>query len=333
MESGHWFMKKYPKFTYEREIKGSIEYIEKELLPPGKKVELLMWSGNCRPPDEAIAMVRELGIENMNGGDTIVSSRNPGLASVAPRTIPWPGGELQIYAPNQNEYVYTKDWRGPFYGGFQHLIETFEMTESPRRLKPVNIYYHFYSVSRMGAFRALEKIHNWAVSQPLHSITAFTYAKIARDSWKTRIFEKGPKHWQIINGGDQRTFRLSASLGKPDMTLSKGVTGYTKEGEWHYIHTNGQRITEIALSDAPEPHLFLEKSSAEIEFQELTKASAVFKTEDLRAIRVVFGGVAPDSEWLAVVNESASPETFKADQEGRLVVSLPVSASVNLKQK
>ena len=326
-------LKAYPKFDYHREIEGSIRYMEETLLPKDKKVELLLWSGNCRPPDEAIAIVRELGIENMNGGDTIASSRNPGLSAIAPRTITWPGGELQVYAPNQNEYVYTKDWRGPFYGGFQHVIETFELTEVPRRLKPVNIYYHFYSVSRMGAFRALEKIHNWAIEQPLHSVTAATYAKIARDSWKTRIFKKSPKHWRIINSGYQRTFRFPVSAGYPDLSLSKGITGYVKEKDWHYIHTGGDEICDLVVSEKDKPSLRLEKSSAEISFQALTKTSAIFTTEDLRAIRVVFGGVTPGSSWLTTINESATSESVTADSEGRLVLSLPLKAAVKLQQK
>ena len=49
-------------------------------------------------------------------------------------------GLFQVFAPNQNENVYTNEWRGPFYG-FERVIETFEFTETPRRLKPINIYF------------------------------------------------------------------------------------------------------------------------------------------------------------------------------------------------
>ena len=48
----------YGEIDYEREIIGSIEYMESTLLPKGKKVELLLWSGNCRPPAEALKIVR-----------------------------------------------------------------------------------------------------------------------------------------------------------------------------------------------------------------------------------------------------------------------------------
>ena len=133
----------------QREIVGSINYIEENLLPQGKKVKMFLWSGNCRPHPEAVRITRELGIENMNGGDTTISRKHPTLTQVAPRVLPW-GGELQVHAANQNENVYRGRWKPyghsdvPFYGGYIHAIESFQKTESPRRLKPVNIYFHFY---------------------------------------------------------------------------------------------------------------------------------------------------------------------------------------------
>ncbi|NNM30857.1 MAG: hypothetical protein HKO57_15160, partial [Akkermansiaceae bacterium] len=132
----------YDRIDYEREIAGSVEYIERALLPEGKKVRIMLWSGNCRPFAEAIAVADRLGIENMNGGFTIYSPRHPNLSAIAPR-VTWWDDRLQIYTANQNEFVYTGDWHGPFYGGFERVIDSFEMLDAPRRLKPINVYYHF----------------------------------------------------------------------------------------------------------------------------------------------------------------------------------------------
>ena len=127
-----------------REIAGSVRFINDKLLPPGKKVSMLLWSGNCRPSPEAVRLTRELGIENMNGGETLISARFPSVSSVSPRSILW-AGEVQVYAGNQNENEFNDNWKGPFHGGYIHTIETFKRTETPRRLKPMNIYYHLYS--------------------------------------------------------------------------------------------------------------------------------------------------------------------------------------------
>ena len=87
---------------------------------------------------------------NLNGGDTTISRHNPSLTCVAPRSLCW-GGQLQIYAANQNEEVYTNDWKGPVFGAFSLVTDTFERTGAPRRLKPVNIYFHFFSGDRPDA--------------------------------------------------------------------------------------------------------------------------------------------------------------------------------------
>ena len=100
----------------------------------------------------------------------------------------------------------ASDWRGPFYGGFRDVIDTFKRTESPRRLKPVNIYYHFYSASRIGALRALREVYDWSVAQPLHDMTASEFAKLTRDSRATRILQTDERSWCVVNDGKLRTF-------------------------------------------------------------------------------------------------------------------------------
>ena len=106
-----------------REIAGSVDYIERELCPPGKRVQIFLWSGNCRPWPEALRLVRELGIENMNGGETAMSRKRPSVSRVSARALPWEG-ELQITSANENENIYRERWavsgdtESPFYGGF-----------------------------------------------------------------------------------------------------------------------------------------------------------------------------------------------------------------------
>ena len=280
----------------------------------------MLWSGNCRPPAEALAIVRRMGIENMNGGDTIATKHHPALSNVAPRTMPW-GDELQIFAPNQNEFVYTNDWRGPFYGGFRDVIDTFERTESPRRLKPVNIYYHFYSASRIGALKALREVYDWSVAQPLHDMTAAEFAKLTRDSRETRIFQTGERSWCVANSGALRTYRMPASLGAVDMLRSEGVTGYKVEGDQMYVHTSGQSRSEIVLADAPVAHPRLTSSTSEIAFQKLAADAVAFKLDGFREGEVVLAGLGAGSKWQ--VSHESSMEQRAADASGNLSLKLP----------
>lgn len=315
------------KPNMDREIRGSIEYI-KTLLPPGKKIDLMLWSGNCRPSPEALRVCRKMGIENMNGGHTVISKRRPFMSNVSPRIMQW-DGELQIHAANQNEFVYTKNWSGPFYGGFTQVIETFEQTEEPRRLKPVNIYYHFYGAMTIGSLRALEKVHQWALDRPLHSMTAADYARTVRDSYHTRIYQQGPRQWLMVNQGHQRTFRLDATTGVPDIAGSQGITGYRRIKDSLYIHTEGQRVTRLLLADKPKEHLFLESSQGEISWQTRRGDRLEFSVKELRPNHeTVLGGSAPGQRWKLVVN-GASTEII-ADPQGRLILKLRGDSTVSV---
>ena len=125
----------------------------------------------------------------------LITRSFPTLTLVGPLGIP-KGKYFQVYAPNQNENVYTNDWLGPFYG-FERVIETFELTDAPYRLKPIDIYFHTYSASKPASLRALQKVFNWAMAQettPVHvsdyvrKVLDFNSMVVARtaDGWLVR---------------------------------------------------------------------------------------------------------------------------------------------------
>jgi hypothetical protein len=267
-------------------------------------------------------------VENLNGGNTTISRRHPYLSNISPRVMSWEG-ELQVFSAMQNEFVYTRNWKGPFFGGFRQVTETFEKTESPRRLKPINLYYHFYSAATPGALKSLADAYDWVMAHPLHSVTAAQFARIARDAWGTQIYRSGPARFTLANAGHARTFRLPATGPLPDLSASSGVTGYLREGDSLYVHTSGQTFTDLTLSAAPEPRLRLESSTAEITFQRLDKTGAVFTTQDLKPeVPVVLAGMVPASPWQVVINDKS--QRLLADPSGKLEILLPAAASVKI---
>ena len=208
------------------------------------------------------------------------------------------------------------------------MIDTFKRTESPRRLKPVNIYYHFYSASRLGALKALREVYDWSVAQPLHDMTAAEFAKLTRDSRATRIFQTGQRAWCIRNEGALRTFRLPKALGVPDMTKSKGVTGYKEEGDSIYVHTSGQRMSDIVLADRPADHPRLTSSSVEISFGKLSPSAVAFELAGFRPAKVEMGGMGKAARWQ--ISHQGGMGEVAADPDGSLSLELPPTASVTL---
>lgn len=318
----------YDKLDLTREIEGSIRYINEQLAPPDRKVKVFLWTGNCRPPPAALAIVRKLGLENLNGGDTIISSRNRTVMAVAPRTMPW-GDELQIYAPNQNENVYTNNWRGPLFGTFSHVIETFQLTEAPRRLKPMNIYYHFYSGDYPSSLQALEKIYDWVGTQSPHPVEVSHYARIARDTRGTEIFGAGHERWLVVNRGESRTVRMPALQGsRIDLARSRGVSGWRIDHGQAYVHTDGAPVAIVALGPTSSDHLRLESASGDLFFTAHGPTSARFKVAVPRAVQAVFAGLPAGASVRIAM--AGSTRIGTADTTGRLALDLPAGVAVDI---
>ncbi|MBF0131255.1 MAG: hypothetical protein HQL75_01540 [Magnetococcales bacterium] len=210
-------------FNLDAEIRGAKQTIQ-QVLPSGKKVKLIQWSGNTLPFEQAIRVARLSGMNNINGGDTRFDAKFPSVAWVAPlgRTV---GKEWQCYSSASNENTYTSLWTEKFFG-FKHLIHTIKNTESPRRLVAFNIYYHFYSGEKQASLNALKENLDYARSQSLAPVAASFYSAIAQGTVEAQIFKLSPGEWSIRNRGQLQTIRFDhGTLLQVDMEKSSGVVG------------------------------------------------------------------------------------------------------------
>jgi len=241
------------KFDIEREVNGSVGYINRRLAPPGKTTRVFLWTGDCDPGEDSVEQTYEAGVFNMNGGETLITRAAPSLTLVAPIGLR-KGEWFQVYAPNQNENVYTNLWTGPFYG-FERVIETFELTERPRRLKPINIYYHTYAASKRASIAALHKVYRWALDQRVMNIHASEYAAKALDfmrmSVARSVVDERPT-WLVRGAGDLRTVRIPAAAGYPDLAASRNIAGHADHEGERYLHLAAGEA-RIALAPAPSP--------------------------------------------------------------------------------
>ncbi|AOY00817.1 bifunctional glycoside hydrolase 114/ polysaccharide deacetylase family protein [Jeongeupia sp. USM3] len=233
-------------FDLNREIAGSIDYINTRLAPPGKRVKVFLWTGDCKPMPDAVAMTRKAGVLNMNGGDTLISRHLPSLTAVAPVGLPF-GGELQIFAPNQNENVYTNNWTGPFYG-YRQVIETFEMTDGARRFKPINVYLHFYAASKRASLDAVHQALAWAIARPINPLFSSQYIERAQAFFSATVARDDGGY--AIHAGALRTVRIPAGLGYPDLAASRNIAGFADHGDERYVHL-ADDDAYLALRPAP----------------------------------------------------------------------------------
>lgn len=241
----------YEPFDLKKEIDGSVEEL-KPLLPEGKTMSVLTWSGNCSPWEEALSMTRMAGLQNINGGDSRFDPDYPNYASIAPigRLV---GNERQIYASASNENTYTNLWSKNFFA-HRYLATTLKKTESPVRLKPLNLYYHIYAGEREASLNAMLSNLNYASSQDIAPVTTSEYTKIAEGFYGTQITEMGPNSWRIDNRGELQTIRFDRhSTQSVDFQNSKGVVGqrYLQGSLYVYLDGNVEQPV-IALKDNPD---------------------------------------------------------------------------------
>ena len=250
---------------------GSIRYIEKRLAPEGKKVKLFLWTGDCIPGRNALVWTQRAGVMNMNGGDTLATRSLPTVTEVEGLGIEREG-LFQVFAPNQNENVYTNEWRGPFYG-FERVIETFEFTEQPRRLKPINIYFHTYLTTKVAGMRSLDKVFAYALAQEITPVFASDYARKVQDFAQVSV-ARTAAGWRIRGTDNIHTLRIPGSMGSPQIDASTAVGGFKRQGDVTYIHL-AANAAELVL--APTEPTTVRLISANAQLQSVQKVTSGYR--------------------------------------------------------
>jgi uncharacterized protein (TIGR01370 family) len=257
-----------PGYRYDaaREITGARDYIE-TLTPRGKKTRVVLWSGDTQPLETPVRLAYQAGMLNMNSGNTWMSKAEPTLTLVGPIGM-MKGEWFQTYAPMQNENVYTKDWTGPFYG-FERVIETFDMTERPLRLKPVNIYYHTYIASKRASIASLHKVHGWAEAQikahKLHPVYGSEYIERTLDWRRATVARTGAGALELRGGRYLREWRVDAPAALPAASAATGIAGHIQHESSVYVHTTGPVAQYSPASTAGvAPRFYLESANARL---------------------------------------------------------------------
>jgi hypothetical protein len=236
------------KFDLQRELAGSVAYID-SLAPRDKqkRVKVMLWSGNCSPSQRAVALSQKLGVFNVNGGGATRTNDVPSLTRGSAMGIPKGGGAYQVFAPIENENVYTNDWLGPF-DGYRHAIETFELNDAPRRLSTISIYYHFYSAAKVASLRAVHQVYAWALAQETAPLFLSEYAaKVLAFQDVSLARRLGTDAWEIGGLGELRTVRTDVRLGWPDHAASVGVAGMRDLRQGRYVHLTDERERGVAV--------------------------------------------------------------------------------------
>lgn len=229
----------YEKIDFEREVIGSRDYVQERLAPADKPVKMIFWSGDAVPDAATVKLAYDAGLLNVNGGETRLTRSDPSLTGLYPLLRPTAGG-LHVYAPIINENVYTNLWQGPYYG-FRDVIDTFELTDSPRRMRGLHLYYHFYSGTKPAAIKVMGDIYRHMLDQGPISLWMSDYLQRAHGLHTASLARSADGAWHISALQGLRTVRLDPAMGWPDLQASRGVAGVIDLPQGRYVHLSDNR--------------------------------------------------------------------------------------------
>lgn len=303
------------------EILDSLEFINKNLIPDqSKKASLFFWTGNCIPHQDALLVCKKSGIRTINGGDPIFDDTNNSYTYLCP--IKRPEGD-QYYTAACNENIYSNLWSGPFYG-YKYVINTFKNTESPVRIKPANIYYHYYSGERAVSLNALKTVYDFVLEEKYFPVNVSTYIDIAGDWFLTEISVlKENCGFLIKNTGKCRTVRIDNCSLYPDFSKCYGIVGFIHYQNSLYIHLDGTGESVLWLTAQMPQKVFVHKSTGEITGWSAYNQRVSFKVTGTGALYITLANLSPESSYICEYENAHIP--VSTDKSGTATIVLPAT--------
>ncbi|SFV70189.1 Extracellular Matrix protein PelA [hydrothermal vent metagenome] len=257
------------KYSLKRELQTTLKNINTKYIKPNKepKAKTIFWSGDCAPRVNALSFIYKHHILAINGGDTTIQNTSPWITLVAPFGLKR-GDYYQIYTGAQNENVFTNDWLGPFWG-FKRVVQTFKLTNSPRRLKPIDVYYHLYSGSKQASLEALKYVYNWVMKQDAMPIFTSEYIPKVMDMYDVSVAHE-KNRWLFSGMRDLKTVRFEDYNGSFDLSASKNVAGFSHFEKHTYVSLGTQDYALIVTepSSRHKQAYMIEANGKLIDFQQ-----------------------------------------------------------------
>ncbi|MDJ0520773.1 MAG: hypothetical protein QNJ90_01725, partial [Planctomycetota bacterium] len=307
------------------EVRDSIRFINERLLEGGKRCRIMLWTGDCLPPAEAIRECAKHDCLNMNGGTFRWDVAHDSVGYVSPwvREV---DGAVQVCAGAANE----NEFPGYFTtnpSSFGHIDATIERTGRGRILKPANVYVHFYSAETRPRLVTLKRLlDRWVRSEPTIPVHATVYASAVLGARAAEL-HRTAEGWSVRAMGDCRTLRIDGEQRDVDIAGSRGVLGSHRIDDALYIHLAGESA-EIVLAAEPAARPHLVEANHPVTDVALDKGGAVLSSTAYVPRVIVLGGYAPNAEVRAALDERS--EVRKTDEQGRLRLELPAGGPTRI---
>jgi len=250
-------------------------------------------------------------------------------------------GQIQFYASNVNENIYTNGWEGP-YDGYDKVVETFQETETPklvqsppRRVSPINIYYHFYSGEKHAALEALKTVYEYALTQEIIPIFTSEYLSIVEGFLSGKVEKTEDGAWRFFDYGDARTVRFDDVKEYPDILRSKGVLGFKRWHNYLYVYLEKSEEAVLHFSEMLPKVPYLKEAANIVSDMRISQEKVSFAAHGYKEGFFLFANMKPSKRYEVRLiskkngNEQRSKK-FKSDSEGNLSVKVNILEPVQI---
>jgi hypothetical protein len=280
-------------------------------------------------------MLKDPNVDLLQRGLQVTRSRfdleYPSISDLSPLISAGP--DHFINRPMSDETAYNNQ-SGVGETGFSALKETWANTDSPRRLKPLFLNYHFYAGEYPALLRSVKEQLSAASLASLTPVSANRYAAIVDGFFSARVDRVGDATWRISDRGALQTVRFDAAEGhEVDLQSSVGVIGQKRIGSALYVALDETIETAtVALvppGAASRGGLALLESRWLLRHVMKDECGLRFEAQGYGDGSFAWSG-APSGRYIIVVDRADHEiwrQTDEADDAGRLKFVVPLSAT------
>ncbi len=191
---------------------------------------------------------------HLQSGGTDIRSYRTSITHV--QSMAAPNGTGDVYAPTANDLTYL-DQATELYP-YHQVVQTLELTDNPRRLKPIAIHYHAFAAGSYGGINTLETIYGWVLAQDIFPVYVDEYQAKVR-AFRQQVVVRHLDGSFGFHGGDAlRTVRVPTELGLPDLAASRGVVAVRTLPQGCYVSfaaDHGPRQLVLGQKRLERPHV------------------------------------------------------------------------------
>ena len=205
-------------------------------------------------------------------------------------------------------------------------------TGSPRRVAPIDIYYHFYSAEYPASLKALQDVYAWVLKQKTARLFTSEYLERVQGYLDAEIRLAGPGRYEIHNYGACTTIRFEdASLGV-DLDRSENVLGWVSEPQGLFVSLAPDRdraVVQVGEGRSAAP--FLQKAAGWVDRMETGEGRLELSYRGFGKGSITIAGLAPNQEC-TISGSALEKETLQeeADSNGVLRLSSLVTGTVRV---